>query len=112
MLADERLRKPQPHCTRHPQPPTYTTLLERRKQCLIYKHSIEAIRVAVNSWLSMRNLEASVVYSVAACKQDVEERSQLHWLQPALPQTDIETHPEMSPDSLNDSQNQAISVTK
>lgn len=67
----------------------------------MYKHSLAAIRVAVNPWLSMRNLEASVVHLVAAGKQDVVEGSQLHWLQPALPQTGIETHPEMSLDSLN-----------
>jgi len=66
----------------------------------------------VNSWLSMRNPVASVVHFFAAEKQDVKEGCKLHWLQPALPQTGIETLPEMSPDSLNDSQNQAISVTK
>jgi hypothetical protein len=60
----------------------------------------------------MRKLEASVVCSVAADRQDVKEGSQLHWLQPALPQTGIETYPETSPDSLDDSQTQAISVTK
>ena len=60
----------------------------------------------------MRNLEASVVHFLAAEKQDVEKGCQLHWLQPALPQTGIETLPKMSPDNLNDSQNQAISVTK
>lgn len=49
----------------------------------------------------MRNLEASVVHHVAADKQDVVQGSQLHWLQPALPQTGIETHPEMSLDILN-----------
>lgn len=60
----------------------------------------------------MRNLEASVVHLVGADKQDVKEGRQLHWLQPALPQTGIETHPEMSTGSLNDSQIQSISVTK
>jgi hypothetical protein len=60
----------------------------------------------------MRNLEASVVDFLAADKQDVEKGCQLHWLQPALPQTGIETHPKMSPESLIDSQNHAICVTK
>ena len=111
-LANERLRKPQPHCTQHPQPPTHTVLLEHKKQCLNCKHGLAAIRVAVNSWLSMRNLVARFVYFLAADKLDVKEGCQFHWLQPALPQTGIETLPEMSPDSLNDSQNQSISVTK
>jgi len=62
----------------------------------------------VNLWLSMRNPVASVVQFLAAEMQDVEEGSQFHWLQPALPQTGIETQR----DSLNDSQNQAICVTK
>jgi len=56
----------------------------------------------------MRNPVASVVQFLAAEMQDVEEGSQFHWLQPALPQTGIETQR----DSLNDSQNQAICVTK
>jgi hypothetical protein len=60
----------------------------------------------------MRNLVASVVHFLAADKQDVEKGCQLHWLQPALPQTGIETHPEMSPGSLTDSQDYAICVTK
>lgn len=73
LLANERLRKPQQHCTRHPQPPTHTTLLEHRKQCLNCKHSLAAIIVAVISWLSMRDPVASVVHFLAADKQDVKE---------------------------------------
>jgi hypothetical protein len=112
-VANERVRKPQQYRTRHPQPPTHRTFARAQKprsQLQTQPHSHE------------NSSELMIVYAQPKSKccplcsrrqASGREGGWLHWLQPALRHTSIETLPELTQtDSLNRSRHQAICVTK